>query len=83
MSQEVVDRGRGLTAEEVEYVRSRVENELSGRLRHFDLQFRGRGLVLFGRTRTYYGKQLAQHAVMRATDLPVLENQIEVVSTEL
>jgi len=35
---------------------------------------------LRGRAKTYYAKQLAQHAVMEATDLPVLANEIEVCS---
>jgi hypothetical protein len=65
----------------MECVSSQVQNELIGRLRDFRLRRRGFGLVLHGRTRTYYGKQLAQHAVMRATDLPILENRIEVVSS--
>jgi hypothetical protein len=34
--------------------------------------------VLRGRARTYYAKQLAQHAVMQATALPILRNEIEV-----
>jgi len=37
------------------------------------------GLVLTGRTCTYYVKQLAQHAVMEFVDLPILANDIEVV----
>jgi hypothetical protein len=36
------------------------------------------GLVLRGRAQTFYTKQLAQHAVMRATALPILANEIEV-----
>jgi hypothetical protein len=45
-----------------------------------DLQVLGRdnGLVLKGHSRTYYAKQLAQHAVMEATQLPILANEIEV-----
>lgn len=81
MSHEVANRPRGLADEEIEHLRSRVENALIGRLHDFRLRRQGHGLVLHGRTRTYYGKQLAQHAVMRSTDLPILENRIEVVST--
>jgi hypothetical protein len=39
---------------------------------------RGHGLVIQGRTRTYYAKQLVQHAVMSATTIPILANEIEV-----
>jgi len=38
---------------------------------------RGRGLILRGRSRSYYGKQLAQHAVMEAVILPIVANEIE------
>jgi len=34
--------------------------------------------VLQGRTRTYHAKQLAQHAVMEITELPILANEIRV-----
>jgi hypothetical protein len=45
-----------------------------------DLQVLGRdnGLVLKGYCRTYYAKQLVQHAVMGNTDLPILANEIKV-----
>jgi hypothetical protein len=55
-----------------------VRHQMSGCLRDFHLNPRGNGLVLRGRTRTYYAKQLAQNAVMRATDLPIVSNEIEV-----
>ena len=44
---------------------------------HLDLQ--EGGLVLRGHAMTYYAKQLAQHAVMAATSLPIQANEIEVV----
>jgi hypothetical protein len=37
--------------------------------------------VLRGVTRTYYAKQLAQHAVMQLTDLPIHANEIDVTWT--
>jgi hypothetical protein len=37
-----------------------------------------RGLILRGRARCYHIKELAQHAVMQATQLPILINRIEV-----
>jgi hypothetical protein len=66
------------TREEVDRLGARVQHQLLGRLRDFRLQLWDRGLVLRGRARCYYAKQLAQHAVMRATDLPILRNEIEV-----
>ena len=37
------------------------------------------GLVLYGRTRTYYAKQLAQHEVMGRSRLPIRANSIDVL----
>ena len=51
---------------------------LGGRVHQFRLVFGAGGLVLRGRARTYYAKQLAQHAVMEATGFPILANKIEV-----
>lgn len=60
----------------------RLEAYLAGRLGH---RVRGlrvvqhpQGLVLQGRTATYHVKQLAQHAAMEMTELPILANDIEV-----
>ena len=56
----------------------RVQSRLSGRVRNFRLVVRGCGLVLTGQARTYYAKPLAQHAVMEATALPIVANDIDV-----
>jgi hypothetical protein len=63
---------------ELEQLETRVQARLNGRVRHFRLVVRGCGLVLTGQARTYYAKQLAQHAVMEATALPILANEIDV-----
>jgi anti-sigma B factor antagonist len=63
---------------EIGQLETHVQSRLHGRVRHFRLVARGCGLVLTGRAGTYYGKQLAQHAVMEATSLPILANEIEV-----
>ena len=63
---------------EVEQLETHVQSRLSGRVRHFRLVVRGCGLVLTGHTHTYYAKQLAQHAVMEATALPIVANEIDV-----
>jgi hypothetical protein len=58
-----------------ELVRRRVWGQVEGlRLLACD-----RGLVLRGRAPTYYLKQLAQHAVLGASRLPLVANEIEVV----
>ena len=55
-----------------------VQRQLNGRVRAFRLSMRDDGLILEGHTKTYYTKQLAQHAVMRVIDLPIRANDIEV-----
>jgi hypothetical protein len=64
--------------EEIDRIVARVQHQLSGRLRELRLDVSDAGLVLRGRSPTYHAKQLAQHAVMGATDLPILRNEIEV-----
>jgi len=68
-----------VAAEEIERIGNRIRQQLSGRLRDFRLEVLDAGLILGGRARTYYAKQLAQHAVMAASDLPILRNEIEVL----
>jgi hypothetical protein len=63
---------------EIAQLETHVQSRLNGRVRHLRLVVRGCGLVLTGRAGTYYGKQLAQHAVMEATSLPILANDIDV-----
>ena len=55
-----------------------VCRRLYGRVRDFRLRLQDNGLILQGSALTYYAKQLAQHAVMQATRLPILANDIEV-----
>lgn len=57
---------------------ARVQSRLYGRVRNFRLLHRDDGLVLQGRARTYYAKQLAQHAVLEVTAQPIAANEIEV-----
>ena len=65
-------------AEDLDRLGSHVQRQLRGRLRDFRLKRRGDGVVLTGRAGSYYAKQLAQHAVMRVTSLPIVKNEIEV-----
>ncbi len=63
---------------DLDYLETRVQTRLGGRIRDLRLYFRENGIVLQGLARTYYAKQLAQHAVMMETRLPILANEIEV-----
>jgi osmotically-inducible protein OsmY len=65
--------GNGVTELEA-YVQCR----LGGQVRDFRVVVTDRGLILRGQARTYHAKQLAQHAVMEATALPIVANEIEV-----
>jgi hypothetical protein len=56
-----------------------VQSRVGGRVRRLRLDWCGGGLVLRGRSMTYHAKQLAQHAVMAATDLPIRANEIDVL----
>ncbi len=55
-----------------------VLRRLNGRVRSLKLKARDDGVVLQGHARTYYAKQLAQHAVMEFTKLRIRANEIEV-----
>jgi len=61
-----------------EEIEAQVLARLNGRVQELRLLVHDSGIILQGRTRTYYAKQLAQHAVMEATDLLILANEIEV-----
>lgn len=55
-----------------------VRSWVSGRVRNLRLLWRNGGLELQGETRTYYVKQLAQHAVMKLTSYRIVANGIVV-----
>jgi hypothetical protein len=65
---------------EIDALEGRTQRRLHGRVHHFRLLLVAGGLVLRGQSSTYYGKQLAQHAIMEATLTPIVANEIEVVS---
>jgi hypothetical protein len=69
------DTRRSQVLDELE---GRVQDELIGRVRDFRLALSEGGLVLRGRASTYYAKQLAQEAVMRATNWPIAANDVAV-----
>ena len=63
---------------EQERLEGLMQRRLGSRVRNLRVHLQPSGLVLQGRAATYYAKQLAQHAVMQATDLPIRANDIEV-----
>jgi hypothetical protein len=72
------DQTATATLETLARIEEHVCCRLTGLLRDFQLVFRDQGLVLRGRAHTYYAKQLAQHAVMEASSLPIRANEMEV-----
>ena len=64
---------------------AQLEADIQGRLRHYVRDFRmtvrDGGLVLYGHTGTYYGKQLVQHGVMERSRLPIRANNIDVLGS--
>jgi hypothetical protein len=64
--------------EEIDQLAVSVQGQLAGRVSDLRLLLQDDGLVLRGRARSYDAKQLVQHLVMRATELPLLANDIEV-----
>jgi hypothetical protein len=66
--------------DKIDGLEANVQQRLNGRVRNFRLRLHEDGLVLQGDALTYYAKQLAQHAIMESTRLPILANEIEVAS---
>jgi hypothetical protein len=63
---------------DVEQLEVRLQGQLGGRVRDLRLVLRDDGLVLRGFCRTYYVKQMAQHAVMADTPWRLAANEIQV-----
>jgi CheY-like chemotaxis protein len=70
---------RAADAASVERLASETGEKLRGRLSDLRLELHGSGIVIRGTARSFYAKQLAQQAVMKGTDLPIVRNEIEVV----
>jgi hypothetical protein len=67
------------TGDNLSQILAKVQQCLQGRVRNLRLVLDVKGIVLQGQALTYYVKQLAQHAVLTAIDLPILRNEIEVI----
>ncbi len=64
--------------EKLRELEERIRRRLASRVRGFRLAIGGNGLILKGQSRTYYAKQLAQHAVMNSIAVAIDANRIEV-----
>ena len=78
MDSQAIEDDPACSQDERKRLEGHVRCHLGGRLRDFRVQVHGAGLILHGHSATYYAKQLAQHAVMNATELRIVANQIEV-----
>ena len=79
MSIEQLDApAKTISSHGLEQLEVRLQGRLGNRIRNLQLSFQDRGIVLRGVARTYHAKQLAQHAVMTETPVPIVANEIEV-----
>jgi hypothetical protein len=67
-----------VTDDEIAQLEAQLQELFLGRVGNFRLAIEGAGLVLRGYARTYYSKQLAQHAVLQTARLPIVANEIKV-----
>jgi hypothetical protein len=66
------------TADGIAEMEMRVLCSLDGDIRNFHVALEQKGLVLRGQARTYHARQFAHDLVLEASDLPILDNEIEV-----
>ena len=72
-------RDRSSPHQVVSDIETLVRNRLPGRVGDFRVEVRERGIVLRGYTRSYYAKQLVQHAALEVSKLPLVANEILVL----
>lgn len=72
--------GKTKTLTPADQLEARIQRHLLSRIRisGFRVEIHEQGLVLQGFAPTFYAKQLAQHAAMEVSGLPILANEIEV-----
>ena len=77
---ELLDSVRAIESRfaDLEQLECLIRRDFAMRVHNFRLHACDKGLVLEGRTKTYYGKQLVQHALMDDTDCPIHANNIVV-----
>lgn len=61
-----------------EHLEALLQRRIGNRVRDLRVIRRDAGLVLVGWAPTYHAKQLAQHAAMELSSIPILANEIEV-----
>lgn len=61
-----------------DWLEALMQRRLGSRVRELRILRLPSGLIIQGRSQTYYAKQLATHAAMELGDLPILANDIEV-----
>jgi hypothetical protein len=76
--QGLMDSVNPVNADKLEQLENRLQTMLSGRVRNLQVVLHDSGIVLRGSARTYHAKQVAQHATMSETDMPIVANEIEV-----
>ncbi len=74
----VIDRTHGGECPTCSPIKECLSTRLGGRAYDIRLLVQDDGVILQGYSRTHYVKQLAQQAVMEATHLPLLANEIQV-----
>jgi hypothetical protein len=65
-----------LSREEIDRLEAAKKRELRGSIFNLRIDLQENGLVLFGKARSYYAKQLAQSYVMDSAGLDLASNQI-------
>lgn len=65
-------------ARELVRLAAEIQTRHRSHLREFRIEVVEGGIILFGRSVTFYGKQIAFHEVCEGCECPVLANQIEV-----
>jgi hypothetical protein len=65
-------------SDEIAIAAAHLAGHLRGRLHDVSLSVQRGGVIIHGRTRSYYVKQLAQHAVMKRVSMPIAANEIVV-----
>ncbi|GIW82132.1 MAG: hypothetical protein KatS3mg105_3939 [Gemmatales bacterium] len=78
MNAQVIPRKRTSNEGYAESLEALMLRRLGGRVRDLRVVVTDHGITLQGRAFTYHAKQLAQHAAMEISGLPVVSNDIEV-----
>jgi hypothetical protein len=76
MDLHVIDQ---VTMSREEHLEAMMYRRLGNRIRDLRVRIDPAGVILQGRTATYHAKQLAQHAAMELSNLPILANDIQVL----